>query len=67
MDKGDNIWKRKRRKKIDPERRETEREKVGNIRRRNRGKRLDPVSSTVRYGMMKLCTVGHYEAIAVGN
>ena len=56
MDKVDNIWKRKRRKKIDPERRETEKEKVGNIWRRNRRKRLDPVGSTVRYKMMKLCT-----------
>ena len=43
MDKVDNIWKRKRRKKIDPERRETEKEKLGNIWRRIRRKRLDPV------------------------
>ena len=46
--------KRKRRKKIDPERRETEKEKVGNIWRRNRRKRLDPVGSTVCYEIMKL-------------
>ena len=26
---------------------------------------LDPVGSTVRYKMTKLC--GHYEAVAVGN
>ena len=33
-------------------------------------KKLDPVGSTVRYEMMKLCTgsdYGHYEAVAVGN
>ena len=31
---------------------------------------LDPVGSTVRYEMMKLCrgvSIGHYEAVAVGN
>ena len=33
--------------------------------------KLDPVDSTVRYEMMKLCvywvSIGHYEAVAVGN
>ena len=32
--------------------------------------KLDPVGSTVRYEMIKLCTgvsIGHYEAVAVGN
>ena len=32
--------------------------------------KLDPVGSTVRYEMMKLCTgsvIGYYEAVAVGN
>ena len=30
---------------------------------------LDPVGSTVRYEMIKLCTgsVGHYETVVVGN
>ena len=43
------------------------------LRRRKRtGRKLDPVGSTVRYEMMKLCTdywvsIGHYEAVAVGN
>ena len=33
--------------------------------------KLGPVGSTVRYEMMKLCiywvSIGHYEAVAVGN
>ena len=34
-----------------------------------RSRQLDPVGSTVRYELMKLywVSIGHYEAVAVGN